>query len=297
MLQQVNGMAFRSLAYQFQVSVGGAYTTVASQLNELPHCTEVTRQYCNRFCGVLLVDGKYITVKGYNRKIPVLYGIDYTTHDIPTYLFSIGENYQTCLKFFKSLKLLKYPLQAIVSDDTINIYQACTAMYPEAVIQLCLNHYEETIRGNLAVGTDPTYRSFMYEIEQLFKQRRAEGEFVTIASKITQKYGGDPRCMSVMIDIHRRMHMLCAYMRHHHIPRTNNLIESFNSHLEGRLRSIKGFHSFQHADTWLNAYFLHRRLKPFTDCEGRFRSLNGFCSLQKSIKDVTKTPQLLSLFR
>ncbi|HRN70437.1 MAG TPA: hypothetical protein PLS49_04580, partial [Candidatus Woesebacteria bacterium] len=195
------GNSFRSLAILQQVKGSTTYRRVKKTLPTLPHCAEVTRKYCNRFCGVLLVDGKYMKVKGYDRKIPVLYGIDYTTHDIPTYIFSIGENYQTCLKLFKSLKLLQYPLQAIVSDDNINIYQACTAMYPKAVTQLCLNHYKESIRGNLAVRTDPTYRPFMYEIEQLFNQRRAEVEFINIASKITKKYGNDPRCMSVMIDI------------------------------------------------------------------------------------------------
>lgn len=201
------------------------------------------------------------------------------------------------MKFFKSLKLLRYPLQAIVSDDNVNIYEACKAIFPAAVTQLCLNHYKEGVRGNLAVRTDPTYRPFMYEIEQLFEQRRAEIEFVNIASKITRKYGGDPRCMSVMIDIQRRLPMLTAYMHHHHIPRTNNLIESFNSHLQGRLKTIKGFESFKHADEWLNAYFLHRRLKPFTDCEGKFRGLNGYSSLQKTIKKPEEIVKLMSLFR
>ena len=65
-----------------------------------------------------------------------------------------------------------------------------------------------------------------------------------------------------------------------HTPRTNNLIESFNSHLQGRLKTIKGFESFNHAELWLNAYFLRRRTKKFTDCEGKFKSLNGKSSIE-----------------
>ncbi len=86
-------------------------------------------------------------------------------------------------------------------------------------------------------------------------------------------------------------------MQHRHIPQTTNLIESYNSHLEGRLKTIKGFESFTHADNWLNAYFLRRRLKPFTDCSGKFATLNGTCSMEQTMKFPKKAQDLLKLFR
>jgi len=95
------------------------------ELEKLPHCADVTRKYCNRFCGILLVDGKYLKVKGYDKKIPVIYGIDYLTHDIPTYTLAPSENYLVCLKLFKSFRLVNYTLQSLVSDDNSNIYEAC----------------------------------------------------------------------------------------------------------------------------------------------------------------------------
>ena len=257
----------------------------------------MTRKYCNRYCGVLLVDGKYVKIKGYERKIPVLYAIDYTTHDIPSYILSVAENYQTCLVFFQSLRLLNYPLQAIVCDDNINVYEACLAVYPKAHIQLCLNHYKEHIRQTLDVRIDPTYRPFIHEIELLFQYKRARQEFDRVAGKIYQKYRLDPRCSSVLTDIQKRLPMLTAYMQYHRIPRTNNLIESFNSHLQGRLKTIKGFETFKHANTWLNAYFLLRRLKKFTDCEQPFKRLNGTASLQQSLKNPSDFRILLKLFR
>jgi len=263
----------------------------------LPHCADITRQYCSRFCGILLVDGKYVRVKGYDRKIPVLYGIDYLTHDIPTYIFSIAENYQTCVSFFSSLKLLNYPLQAIVSDDNQNIYQAARYVYPEVVTQLCHNHYKETIRAALSVRTDVAYLPFMREIEYLFEKRRSPEEFLHVAGKITYRYGHDSRCMNVLVDIQRRLPMLTAYMRLKRIPRTTNLIESFNSHLEGRLKTIKGFQSFKHADQWLNAYFIKRRLTKFTSCGKHFWFLNGTTSLQKTMQDPSKITDLLKLIR
>ncbi len=132
----------------------------------------------------------------------------------------------------------------------------------------------------------------MYEIEKLFSKRRSIDEFFFIAKKILIRYGNDPKCQSVLLDIERRKEVLLAYVLEKHIPRTTNLIECFNSHLEGRLKSLKGFESINHAKLWFNAYFIKRRLKPFTDCTGQFQKLNGKCSLQIIIKDEIKFQRL-----
>ncbi len=279
------------------MSVGTAYNRLSFWRERLPHCADITRKYCTRFCGILLVDGKYIRVKGYDRKIPVLYGIDYLTHDIPTYIFSVAENYQTCLSFFQSLKLLLYPLTAVVCDDNQNIYQAADKIYPGCVIQLCHNHYKENVRKNLEVRTDPTYVPFMRAIEILFEKRRSAEEFLHMAGKISYRFGSDPRCMSVLVDIQRRLPLLTGYMHQKRIPRTTNLIESFNSHFEARLKPIKGFESFKSADSWLNALFIKRRMTPFTGCEGKFRSLNGTSSLQQTLKYTANFQHVLKLIR
>jgi len=86
--------------------------------------------------------------------------------------------------------------------------------------------------------------------------------------------------------------MLLAYLRQRNTPQTSNLIESFNSHLQGRLKTIKGFESFTHAKLWLNGYFLRRRTKKFTDCRGKFRKLNGKTSLQIVKKPGIDLPSL-----
>jgi transposase-like protein len=243
------------------------------------------------------VDGKYVAVKGYDRKIPVVYGIDYLTHDIPHYVLSVAENYPTCKSFFTSLRLQNYPLQAIVSDDNINIYQAGLSVYPKAVTQLCQNHYKEGIRQILNVRTDSTLRPFMDEIEFLFAKRRQAEEFNRMAGKIYYRFGSDDTCRTILLDIQRRLPQLLAYTQLSQVPRTTNLIESFNSHLEGRLKTIKGFESFKHADAWLNAYFIRRRLKKFTDCEKKFRYLNGKCSLELTLKPNYDFNDVLRLIR
>lgn len=295
LFQHLRGVSFRSLAEEYQISPATAYRRCLAALQALPHCADITRKYCAKFCGILLVDGKYIKVKGYERKIPVLYGIDYLTHDIPTYIFSQAENYQTCRSFFTSLRLLNYPLQAVVSDDNQNIYQAATSVYPQAVTQLCTNHYKENIRSTLAVRTEPTYIPFMQGVTHLFAERRSQNEFAHLAQKLVYRYKDDPVCLQVLTDIQRRLPQLTAYMYQKHIPMTTNLIESYNSHLEGRLKTIKGFESFKHADRWLNGYFIKRRLQLFTDCTKQFAHLNGTRSLEHTIKNKAKIHTLLRL--
>lgn len=297
LFQHLRGVSFRSLAEEYYISPATAYRRCLEALADLPHCADITRRYCTNFCGILVVDGKYIKVKGYERKIPVLYGIDYLTHDIPTYIFSQAENYQTCQSFFTSLRLLNYPLKAVVSDDNINIYQAASFIYPKSLSQICHNHYKEAIRATLAVRTDPTYIPFMQRIEELFEKRRSREEFNHVAGKILAHFKNDPQCVSVLADIQRRLPQLTAYMREKHIPRTTNLIESYNSHLEGRLKTIKGFESFTHADQWLNGYFIKRRLQPFTDCTKHFAKLNGTRSLEHSLKNASDLTTLLKLIK
>ena len=263
----------------------------------MPHCADITRKYCSRYCGILEVDGKYVKVKGYERKIPVLYGIDYLTHDIPTYILSVAENYQSCLSFFNSLRLLNYPLQAIVCDDNTNIFEACRYVYPSSAIQLCQNHYKENIRHDLDLTINRQYLVFMKEIEELFLFKRTPDDFNRVAKNIFNKYQDDSLCVQIMLDIERRKQFLLGWQEGHGIPTTTNLIECFNSHLQGRLKTIKGFEDFKHADQWLNGYFLRRRAKKFRSCTGKFRNLNGHTSLDKAKSPNVDLTPLFTLKR
>lgn len=263
---------------------------MSAYLKSLPHCADITRKYCSKYCGILEVDGKYVKVKGFERKIPAIYGVDYQTHDIPTYILSETESYQTFRSFFGSLRLLNYPLQAVICDENANIYEACRYVYPQAVIQLCQNHYKENIRRSLNLITNKQYLSFMNQVEELFLFKRSPDDFNRKAKIILNNHKQDNLCCSILVDIARNQHLLLGWRGGHNIPITTNLIECFNSHLQGRLKTIKGFESFKHADLWLNGYFLRRRLKRFTGCEGKFRGLNGYNSLQKSKRSDVDLP-------
>jgi transposase-like protein len=281
----LDGLSFRTLASQFDISVGSAYNYVYSELEKLPHCADVTRHCCQKFCGILQVDGKFLSVKPYKRQIPVIYGVDYQTHDIPHFILSKAENYQTLHKFFSSLYLTGYNLLACVSDDNKNIHQAAVNIYPAASVQLCHIHYLRNIKLALNLQENPQYKDFFNSLKTLFITKRSRTDFDRRARGILKYYLPDKVCASVMIDIEKRKDLLLGYHERRKIPVTTNLIEGLNSHLDARVTSLKGFESFQHAKLWLNAYFLRRRTKKFTDCRGKFKRLNGKTSLE-----ITKRP-------
>lgn len=295
LLSHIQGQSFRSIAESCNVTAPTAFRAYLKASKSIPLCIDITRNYCSRFCGILLVDGKYLKVKGYKKKIPVIYGIDYLTHDIVHFVLGPSENYSLLLKFFSSLKLANYPLQAVVSDDNQNIQQACLKVYPTVIWQLCQNHYKHNLRITLNLKNDPTCRSFMKDIETLFSNKISIEDFRSRALKIYTKYKNDNLATKVMIDIARRSGDLLAYLKLKNTPRTTNLIESFNSHLQGRLKTIKGFENFKNANNWLNIYFLRRRLKKFTDCEKQFKKLNGISSLELTLTNKENYKILLKL--
>jgi transposase-like protein len=266
LIQHLSGISFRSLAEFHDCSVGTAYSRVEQGLRELPTCIDVTRWYCQKFQGVLLVDGKYVRVKKQVRKIPALYGVDYQTHDIPHYRLTKAEDYANCKKFFESLKLTSYPLQAVVCDDNTNIYTAAQFVFPNVVIQLCHVHFLRNAKFALDLETNPYHQLFYPALSKLLVEKRSKDDFEKKAANLVSQFSGDDVCSSILLELARKQPLLQGYLQHKGTPTTTNLIESLNSHLEARVKPLKGFESFKHAELWLNGYFLKRRTKKWTDC-------------------------------
>lgn len=285
LVQHLSGISFRNLSEIHGCGVATAYRKVRKGLEELPTCIDVTRWYCQKFQGILLVDGKYVKVKKNTRKIPVLYGVDYKSHDIPHYRLTKAEDYLNCKRFFESLKLTDYPLQAVVCDDNNNIYNAAKYVFPNVVIQLCHVHFLRNAKYSLDLDANQYHQIFYPALKKLLIEKRSRVDFEKKASNLVKLFSSDEVCSRILIDLARKQPLLQGYLNRKGTPTTTNLIESMNSHLEARVKPLKGFESFKHADLWLNAYFLRRRTKKWTDCSGKFRHLNGKTSLE-----ITKKP-------
>lgn len=253
----------------------------------------LTLEYCDRFCGILVVDGKYVKVKGYEKKIPLLWGIDYLPHDVPVFTFARGESYDAWLKYFGWLKRIRYPLQIVICDDNENIRRAAIYMFPNVHIQLCHNHYLENIRKYLKTRTDQTYQPFVRDLKkELFSQKITTQAFQKRAFKLFHRYKDVELAVFWLLKINEDTMLLTGASKVVKAPTTTNIIESFNSHLQGRLKTIKGFESFQTAKQWLNAYIIRRRITPFTDCTKKFKHLNKKTALSLTLKKNAAMPHL-----
>lgn len=198
------------------------------------------------------------------------------------------------MSYFSSLKELGYPLRLLICDDNDAIKMAVRYIYPDVSIQTCQNHFLENVRRDLNIRSDQTYQDFYFHLESVLKEKLNPFEFNLALSDVFKKFEGETNeRVSNWIGVFLKFkEELLAYQKFPKSPWTTNLIEAYNSHLEGRLKTVKGFQSYPSAYLWMNGYLLRRRLKPFTDCEEPFKHLNGKSPLQNVLKNGHKLPPI-----
>ena len=295
-IQHVDGVPFRKLGDQAGCSGKQAYLRVAAEMERLPWSWELTRDLCNvnRYCHVLVMDGKYVAVGGFERKIPFVYGIDFDSHDIPFGDLYAAEDEASFSVFFGKLKELGYEPRVVVADDRAGLKGALHKVFPHARLQLCQVHYLENLRQLLKVRTDERYRHFFASLVAHVFEVPEIGITAGLRHVLDERCGGNPLLEGIVREVVRRRDDLFAYLGIPGCPRTTNIIESYNSHLEGRLASVKGFQAFATAQRGLNGWMVRRRTKKLTDCGGGFKPLNGHASLELSIKKQARWPGVLT---
>ena len=265
-------------------------------LKTVTNSNHVTEIVCKFFCGVLIVDGKYIHVAGHEKKIPMIWALDYVSHDPILHQLVLSENYLAYLSFFLKLKAIHYPLSTIVCDEHEAISQAAKHVYPNVKIQLCTNHIKEGIRRTLNSRSNPVHEHFIKQIECLFRKDDL-GQYCRYARNLLKQHYSNDQYRYILQEVNRKHELIIRFLIDKQVPSSSNLIELYNSHLEARLKSIKGFKSFYTAELWLNAYVLNRRLSKFTSCAKKFRHLNGSCSLSQTAMDDAKEISLIKTAR
>lgn len=93
----------------------------------------------------------------------------------------------------------------------------------------------------------------------------------------------------LMADFRESREYLLSYLEHPRlrIPSTTNLIEGYNSQLELRLSSIRGFESEATAKNYINVWIIKRRFSKFTDCKNHFKFLNGKSPIECAGADIS----------
>lgn len=289
----IDGKPLRKIADKNKESKSTVERKYLNELKKLPHNNEITKRHCSRFCGIHIADGKFVKVRGFEKKIPMLWGIDYLTHDVPIFALTASESYESWLKYFGYLKSIQYPMVILICDDNENIKLAAKYIFPNVIIQTCQNHFLENIRRDLQTRTEEKYKPFVEDLKnELFSKKITRPDFEKKAFKLFKKYEHDSIAMSYMLRIQKYTQELTAASLVQHAPRTTNLIELYNSHLEARLKSIKGFKSFQSGKKWLNAYVLRRRFRKFRACCRKFGYLNGKTSISQTARKTAVLPLL-----
>ena len=277
-IEHIDGVGFRRLGDENTLSGPQTYARVITEMDQLPKNSFLTQTLCDlsRCMGILILDGKYVAVKGQLRKIPFLFGIDYLTHDILHGELFLAEDEMAFSQYFQKLKDLGYNLRIVVADDRAGLKQALNKVFPYARLQLCQNHYLENIRKDLKVRTVTTYQHFFNSLKKhVFKDARTDEEITRGLLHVKEHHaGGSFLLNNILADIELRRNDLFAYRHFQGCPDNTNLIELYNSHLNGRLKTIKGFQSLISARRWLNAWIIRRRTKTLTDCQEKFKHLN-----------------------
>lgn len=290
-------MGFRRLGDENTLSGSQTYARVIAELDRLPKNDWLTKTLCDlaRCHGILILDGKYVAVKGFERKIPFLFGIDYLTHDIPHGELFLAEDEAAFSQYFQTLKNLGYNLRIVVADDRQGLKQALRKVFPYARLQLCQNHYLENIRTLLKMRSVSTYQHFFNSLKlHVFTAGLTDEEITAGLKHVKETHAGKSFLLNnILADIENRRNDLFAYKDFEYCPNNINLIELYNSHLNGRLKTIKGFQSLVSARRWLNAWIIRRRTKTLTDCQEKFKHLNKHCSLEFTIKKQALWPDVL----
>jgi transposase-like protein len=286
-IEHIDGVGFRRLGDENTLSGSQTYARVIVGLSQLPSNAELTKALCDlsRCKGILILDGKYIAVKGFVRKIPFLFSLDYLSHDILYGELCLAEDEASFSQYFQKLKDLGYNLKVVVADDRAGIKQALNKVFPYARLQLCQNHFLENIRQLLKVRSVSTYRDFFNSLKQRVFTLNLIDEEITNGLQYVKEHHTKQSFLlnNILADIKNRRNELFAYRHFENCPNNTNLIELYNSHLNGRLKTIKGFQNLTSARRWLNAWVIRRRTKKLTDCEKKFKRLNKHCSLEFTI--------------
>ena len=297
-IEHIDGVGLRRLGDEHALSGSQAYARVIVEMDQLPKNDWLTNTVCDlsRCAGVLILDGKYVAVKGFDRKIPFLFGIDYLTHDIIHGQLFLAEDEASFSRYFQQLKDLGYNLRIVVADDRAGLKQALHKVFPYARLQLCHNHYLENIRKLLKVRTEPRYQHFFNSLKMhVFTEAKTDEEITKWLRHVQEQHAGSNLLLNnVLADIANRRNNLFAYKHFEDCPNNTNLIELYNSHLNGRLKTIKGFQSLTSAQRWLNTWMIRRRTKTLTDCGQKFKHLNRHCSLEFTIKKQAQWPDILT---
>lgn len=252
----------------------------------------IAKKFCPLWSGILVFDGKVVRVFDdvtrrldktklsndeikWMHKMRWLCGVDYGTGDLPHYDLGESENMVDLVIYFKNLKSLNYPLNALVCDGNPLIPRAARFVFgKQIIIQRCTRHFLEDLRSLLPV--EESRKEERTKLEQLILKIKYVIEADTIDGAIEHlaelkqyaEKNKNPLARKIIGLFQKTKTELTAHLLYPELklPHTSNDIENLFKQLMQRLQTIGRFFHQTYAKNYLNAWALLRRFTPFTDC-------------------------------
>lgn len=280
----------------------------------------LSREYQPHWQGYLLVDDKFVPVRG--RMLMSLVAADLSGDGVHSEILDAPTQteFTNFLRFI--VERLEYPLLGVVSDYDIRIHGALEALdLGHIPHQRCLWHGLEIVKQLMdhqavvrryrevkarlerrtleAEDRKPHWdrrplESLARELRLLEREYQRQDQFLEAVRKIL--YAEDPRWSRehfgglsrsyrrvyprVVRWLDNHLDQMLVHQHHRRIPKTNNIAENLNKQLQRRFKTIEAFQSRETAWNYQNLIRNYLRFKPYTDCRGERRCYNGMSPLE-----------------
>lgn len=274
--------SYRDLARQYGINKNRINEWILEKVSNFKNPHQIAKELKPRWSGCLIADGKHIKARG--KKGCWYIGVD-LTGDIPNSKYgSEGENKFDWFIYFKQLKIIKYPLKYLVSDGNDDIYQSAKHHFPLVRYQTCCEHYlrkMDRIIGYQKIIREKQQIKFSKELKirylvKLMLFSKTYDDFLMYWRSIRYFPHKSSLMNFIRKDIKKNFVFLTIHFFEKHIPRTNNIAESFIKQIKRRLKTIEGFGSHKTANGYLHLLAIFLRFKPYTDAKNK----NGKSRLQ-----------------
>jgi hypothetical protein len=280
----------------------------------------VREEYQPQWSGYLLVDDKYLSVRG--KSLMSLVAADSRGDAVHSEVLEESEQgrFTDFLRFI--VERLGYPLKGLTTDFDERFGKALETLHLGHVLhQRCIWHGMETVKhlmNHLAL------RRKYWELKSRLarKQQEAESrkpysdnsslerladELAVVAREYQRQSELIERLKEILYDadaqeswqefhalrrsygkiyprviawLEENMDLMLAHQHDPSIPKTNNIAENLNKQLERRFKTIEAFQSIETAWNYQNLIRNYLRFKPYTDCRGKRRICNGKSPLE-----------------
>lgn len=251
---------YKRLGERWKVDRSTAYRRVKRALEKRETLLDRTWRNLNQCDGVLVLDGKWISIGGELHTCFVAWdrGFKKPVHFL---LRKGGEKELWYWRLLLDLERLGYVPKAFVSDGVLSFKELVSDRYPNLPHQRCTVHVFLAARGKVAHGRKANERTDTF-VELLRRilwsrtlreaRRRFEKVWNTKPLKRNERVALE-LVWSALPDC-----FVCrdSRFKHLHLPRSSNAIENVIGQAEARLKTRRGNKSIRAAEVLLNDLFL-----------------------------------------